>query len=150
MKHIKILLSLVVMMSLAGCTDQNAKESDPKPSVTNVHSKTVVSQSPSVTAREEIKKRKDVSNVKAVNTEKELLVALEIEQFDRLHIKKTVKEVKSKLKKTFPNHKVEVTADSKIFLEIDKLQSKIEKNKLDTKTLKKEHKDLKKLMNEKP
>lgn len=150
MKHIKILLSLIVMMSLAGCTDQNAKESDPKPSVTNVHSKTVVSQSPSVTAREEIKKRKDVSNVKAVNTEKELLVALEIEQFDRLHIKKTVKEVKSKLKKTFPNHKVEVTADSKIFLEIDKLQSKIEKNKLDTKTLKKEHKDLKKLMNEKP
>lgn len=150
MKHIKILLSLVVMMSLAGCTDQNAKESDPKPSVTNVHSKTVVSQSPSVTAREEIKKRKDVSNVKAVNTEKELLVALEIEQFDRLHIKKTVKEVKSKLKKTIPNHKVEVTADSKIFLEIDKLQSKIEKNKLNTKTLKKELKDLKKLMNEKP
>lgn len=150
MKHIKILLSLVVMMSLAGCTDQNAKESDPKPSVTNVHSKTLVSQSPSVTAREEIKKRRDVSNVKAVNTEKELLVALEIEQFDRLHIKKTVKEVKSELKKNFPNYKIEVTADSKIFLELDKLQTKMKKDKLDNKTLKKEHKDLKKLMNEKP
>lgn len=149
MKWIKIFLSLVVMMSLAGCMEQKTKEPDQKPSVTNVQSKTLVSQSPSVIAREEIKKRKDVSNVKAVNTEKELLVALEIEQFDRLHIKKTVKEVKSKLKKTFPNHKIEVTADSKIFLEIDKLQSKIEKNKLDTKSLKKEHKDLKKLMKEK-
>ncbi|MEC2056374.1 YhcN/YlaJ family sporulation lipoprotein [Peribacillus psychrosaccharolyticus] len=149
MKRIKILLSLFVMLGLAGCTDQKAKEPDQKPSVTKVHTKTLVSQSPSVTAREEIKKRKDVSNVKAVNTDKELLVALEIEQFDRLHIKKTVKEVKSKLKKTFPNHKIEVTADSKIFLELDKLQSKIEKNKLDTKSLKKEHNDLKKLMKEK-
>lgn len=149
MKRIKILLSLVVLISLAGCTEQKAKDSDQKPSVTNVHSKTLVSQSPSVTAREEIKKRKDVSNVKAVNTEKELMVALEIEQFDRIHVKKTVKEVKAKLKKTFPHHKIEVTADSKIFLELDKLQSKIEKNKLDTKSLKKEHKDLKKLMKEK-
>ena len=149
MKRIKVLLSLVVLISLAGCTEQKAKDSDQKPSVTNVQSKTLVSQSPSVTARKEIKNRKDVSNVKAVNTEKELMVALEIEQFDRIHVKKTVKEVKAKLKKIFPNHKIEVTADSKIFLELDKLQSKIEKNKLDTKSLKKEHKDLKKLMKEK-
>lgn len=150
MKRMKVLISLVVMMSLAGCTEQKAKESEPKPSVTNVHSNTLVSQSPSVTAREEIKKRKDVSNVKAVNTDKELLVALEIEQYERFHIKKTVKEVKAELKRNFPSYKIEVTADSKIFLELDKLQRKMKKDRLDNKMLKKEHKDLKILMKEKP
>lgn len=151
MKRINILLSLIVMMGITGCSEQKAEEPDQKQhSVTKVHTENLVSQSASETARKEIKKRKDVSNVNAVNTDKELLVALEIEQYERFHIKKTVKEVKAELKKNFPNYKIEVTADSKIFLELDRLQSKMKKDKLDNKTLKKEHKDLKKLMKEKP
>jgi len=149
MKSIKVLLSLVAIIGITGCADQKTKDPEQKQhSVTKVHTKDLVSQSVSEATKNEIKKRKDVSSVAAVNTDKELLVAIEIEQFDRFHVKKTVKKVKSELKKTYPNYKIEVTADSKIFLELSKLQTKIEKDKFDNKKLKEEHKDLIKLMKE--
>ncbi|MFC0270421.1 hypothetical protein ACFFIX_02970, partial [Metabacillus herbersteinensis] len=82
-------------------------------------------------------------------TDKELLLAVKVDQFDRFRLKKIEKKVKSDLEKTYPDHKIEVSTDSKIFLELEQLEQKLQKDKTKMKTLKKEFDKIKSLMKEK-
>ena len=89
-----------------------------------------------------------ISEVMAVNTDKDILVAIKVKQFDRFQLKKIEKNIKTELEKQYPNYSILVSADQKMYFELVKLDEKIQKNTLSMKDLKKDTKKIKSLMKE--
>ncbi|WP_026562852.1 YhcN/YlaJ family sporulation lipoprotein [Bacillus sp. J37] len=151
-KIVNIGLFLIVIIGLgSGCTgnqNQFATNNDDA-EIVKVHTSKPIDQSVSNEAKEKVIKEKEVSGVKAVNTDKELLLAVKVDQFDRFRLKNIEKKVKSDLEKAYPNHKIIVSTDSKMYLELEQLEQKLQKDKTEKKTLKKEFDKIKSLMKEK-
>ncbi|MEH7223540.1 YhcN/YlaJ family sporulation lipoprotein [Bacillus sp. JJ1566] len=117
-------------------------------SITKISAKKSTNQSTANQAEELLIKRDDITGVRGVNTEKELLVAITVPQIDRFQLKTIEKSVKKELTKKFPNHEIQVSTDQKIFLELDILERKLEKGKTGEKELKKELGKIKSLIKE--
>ncbi|MGM7722119.1 YhcN/YlaJ family sporulation lipoprotein [Metabacillus sp. Hm71] len=107
-----------------------------------------IDQSIANQAKEKVIKEEEISDVKAVNTDKELLIAVEVNHMDRFRLKEIEKNLNQKTEKQFPNHEVTISIDSKIFLEIEKLENKMKKNNLGKKKLEKVLKRIKSLSEE--
>ena len=147
----KIFLLILTIIGLgSGCNENQNQSGDNNKdlSISQVHTSKPIDQSVANHAKEKMITKDEISDVKAVNTDKELLVAIKVENFNRFRLKKIEKTVKSDLEKMYPNHKVFVSADKKMFLELEKLEQKLEKNNTNMKDLKKDLKKLKSLMKE--
>lgn len=144
-------LGLIVFVcgAISGCAAHEDDTFQNKNNFTNVSSERPIDQSLANKVEKELIKEKDISKVRAVNTNKELLLAIKTPQFDRLHLKKIEKRVTSDLKDEYPHYKVTVSTDQKLFLELNKLEQKIQQNNVNKKKLLKEFSNLKKLMKEK-
>lgn len=70
---------------------------------------------------------KRVDEAVAVAVKQDLSVALKVSNFNRLRLKSIRQDVHSKLSKAYPKHKVHVTTDSKLFSELHKLDTTIQK-----------------------
>ncbi|MFC0271392.1 YhcN/YlaJ family sporulation lipoprotein [Metabacillus herbersteinensis] len=150
-KRVNIGLFLIVIIGLvSGCAgNQNQFATTNDANIVKVHTSKPIDQSVANQAKEKVIKEEEISGVKAVNTDKELLLAVKVNQFDRFRLKKIEKKVKSDLEKAYPDHKIEVSTDSKMYLELEQLEQKLQKDKTNMKTLKKEFDKIKSLMKEK-
>jgi hypothetical protein len=92
-----------------------------------------------------IKQIEGVDSSVAVYIDHELFVAVEVSNFDRLRLKSIRKDGFKKLKASFPNSKIHVTTDSKVYSELEKLSNK-EWNATEACKQKKELKKIEKLM----
>ncbi|KAB2495589.1 YhcN/YlaJ family sporulation lipoprotein [Priestia endophytica] len=150
-KKLKVCLFLIVLFLFgSGCTgnqEQSAKENQDT-NIVKVHTNNPIGQSVANQVKEKTIKREEVTGVKAVNTDKELLVALKVKQFDRFQLKNIKKKVKSDLEKMYPDHKVFVSTDQKIYLELEQLEQKLQKDQPKKKILNKEFDEIKSLMKE--
>ncbi|WP_342600624.1 YhcN/YlaJ family sporulation lipoprotein [Psychrobacillus sp. FSL H8-0483] len=150
-KNLKVgLLILMVIGLCTGCNgnqDQNT-DSNEDLNVSQVKISKPISQSVANQATENVSMEDEISDVMAVNTDKELLVAIKVKQFDRFQLKKVEKNIKSNLEKLYPNYKILVSADQKMYVELVKLQGKLQKNTLSMKDLEKDIKKIKSLMKE--
>jgi Sporulation lipoprotein YhcN/YlaJ (Spore_YhcN_YlaJ) len=108
----------------------------------------VYDQSPSKKAEEIAKKMEEITEVMAVNSDKELLVVFKMKHLQRFRLKKIENTVNKKLNKAFPDHKVTVSSDLKIYLETSKLKDKMKREKLSKKELSKKIEKITKLSNE--
>ncbi|WP_368659662.1 YhcN/YlaJ family sporulation lipoprotein (plasmid) [Metabacillus halosaccharovorans] len=149
---LKIFLLLLITIGLSsGCIgnqNQFANNNDDA-NVVKVHTSKPVDQSIANQAKEKVIKEEEISGVKAVNTDKELLLAVKVDQFDRFRLKNIEKKVKSDLEKAYPDYKILVSTDSKMYLELEQLEEKLQKDKIKMKSLKKEFDKIKSLMKEK-
>jgi hypothetical protein len=150
-KIINIVLLLIAFIGLcSGCTgNQNQSANNNDANIVKVHTSKPVDQSIANQVKEKVIKEVEISDVKAVNTDKELLLAVKINQFDRFRLKKIEKKVKEELEKTYPDYKILVSTDSKIYLELEQLEKKLQKDKTKKKTLKKDFDKIKSLLKEK-
>jgi hypothetical protein len=146
-----LLVGMVIILA-SGCTgNQNQLGDDNEGlSISQVHTSKPISQSVANQAKVNVitETEEEISDVKAVNTDKELLVAIKVGQFDRFQLKKIEKEVKTDLEKMYPDHKVLVSTDQKMYIELEQLEQKLQKNKTNMKTLKKDFSKIKTLMKE--
>lgn len=139
---------LVILGLLAGCKENMDSVKSQSTSITKISSKKSTNQTVANHAEELLIKRDDVTGVRGVNTDKDLLIAIKVPQMDRLQLSTIEKNVKEELTKEYPDHKIQVSTDQKIFLELDKLEKKLEKGKTGEKELKKELDNIKSLMKE--
>lgn len=146
----KLILVLTVIGLSSGCNENQNQLGDNNNdlSISQVHTSKPINQSVANQAKEKVIKKKEISDVKAVNTDKELFVAIKVENFDRFRLKKIEKKVKSDVEKMFPDHKVFVSTDSKMYLELEQLEQKLQKDNLNMKNLKKDFNKIKNLMKE--
>jgi hypothetical protein len=147
---LKNLLFIIMVIGFAsGCNgNQNEFIQDNSTfGISQVHTKPI-DQSVANHAKEKIIAKEDITDVKAVNTDKELMAAIKVENFDRFRLKSIEKSVKSDLEKKYPDYKVFVSTDKKIFWELEKIEQRLKKNDMNKKNLKNDLNKLKSLMKE--
>ncbi|CEG33160.1 YhcN/YlaJ family sporulation lipoprotein [Peribacillus castrilensis] len=147
-QFIMFLLLLTIIGLGSGCNQNQSGEDHEDLSISQVHTSKPIDQSVANQAKKKVIKEEDISDVKAVNTDKELLIAIKVENFERFRLKKIEKNVKSDLEKDYPDHKILVSTDSKMYLELDQLEQKIQKDNTNRKEIEKDFNKIKSLMKE--
>jgi Sporulation lipoprotein YhcN/YlaJ (Spore_YhcN_YlaJ) len=147
----KIFILLLTIIGLgSGCNENQNQLGDNNKdlSISQVHTSKPIDQSVANHAKEKMITKDEITDVRSVNTDKELLAAIKVENFNRFRLKKIEKAVKSDLEKMYPNHKVVVSADKKMFWELEKIEQRLQKNNTNKKSLKKDLKKLESLLKE--
>lgn len=149
MKILNFLLLIILVLGFgSGCTEnQDQLSADEEPA--KISTTKPQDQSLSNQAKEFVIDKDEVTDVKGVNTENELLLAIKVGQFERFQIKSIEEKVKSDLEKKYPNKTVDVSTDQKIIWELGTLEDKLQKDKIKMKELKEDMKRIKDLMKEK-
>ncbi|MRX56623.1 hypothetical protein GJU41_22005 [Bacillus idriensis] len=143
-----LLTAIGLSSGCAGNQNQFANNNDDA-NVVRVHTSKEIDQSVANQAKVKVIKEDEISGVKAVNTDKELLLAVKVDNFDRFRLKEIEKKVKSDLEKEYPDYKIIVSTDSKMYLELEQLEEKLQKDHTQMKSLKKSFDKIKSLMKEK-
>lgn len=147
----KNLLFIIMVIGFASGCNGNQNEfiqGNSTFGISQVHTSKPIDQSVANHAKEKIIAKEDITDVKAVNTDKELMAAIKVENFDRFRLKSIEKSVKSDLEKKYPDYKVFVSTDKKIFWELEKVEQRLKKNDMNKKNLKNDLNKLKSLMKE--
>jgi hypothetical protein len=151
LQKVKIFLLVLFVTGFGSGCNQNENQSTNQVNpinITKVHTSQPVNQSLSNSAKDHALQNVEVVDVKAVNTDKELVVAIKVENFDRFRLKEIEKKVKSELKELYPSKSIEVSTDQKIFLELEQLEEMLQKEKMKKKSLQKKIQKIKALMKE--
>lgn len=121
-KGLVLLTLLLSTFFIASCNQQSAGEEDGGDAIMNISaSRESISQFSSRLAIQKTKKKEEVANAIAINSEKDLLVAFEVKQFDSFQTEKIEGEVKKLIEKAVTTQEVTVSSDKKIFMEIEEL-----------------------------
>lgn len=139
---------LLIIMMVTGCSGTNENSTEKQQNITDVSFKNSHNQSVAEKVTQLLKDEEVVENAKTVNSDKELLVAVKINHMDRFRLKEINQRLKKKVKEEYPDYKVMLSTDQKIFLELDKLENKIKADQLGKKKLEKEMNRIKSLSKE--
>lgn len=153
MKFIHIIFYSCFILLLAGCGSSYSLEpenndQDQPIELTKISSNQGYDQHVANRAKERVSKHEEIASVKAINTEQQLLIAVEVNQFDRFGLKEIREKLKREVKTEFPDLKVIISTDKKIFLELDQLEQDLLNKKIDKKTLNKRFNEVMKLEKE--
>jgi hypothetical protein len=89
-------------------------------------------------AKDSMRKYAEITTAKAVNTDKKMLMAVEVEHNERFNLINIKKQLQKEMDEQFPHITVEFSTDKKIILELDKLENEIQKDNTSPKKLEKE------------
>lgn len=151
MKQLLLIISFLSCFILFGCDNELGADNTNKQDieVKNISANNIINQEPSNKAKELLIKHDAVTGIKAANTTKKLIVAVEIQHSKRFQLKQIKKKLMKELKNNFNDYKVELTIDKKIYLELEKLEEQIQSQKIKPDKLKKEIDRITKLSKEK-
>ncbi|WP_164217918.1 YhcN/YlaJ family sporulation lipoprotein [Virgibacillus sp. YIM 98842] len=79
-------------------------------------------------AKDSMRKYAEVTAAKAVNTDKKMLMAVEVKHNERFNLANIKKQLKKEMEEQFPHITVEFSTDKKIILELDRLEKEIQKD----------------------
>jgi ABC-type phosphate transport system auxiliary subunit len=147
----RVLLLLLLSSLLLGCQLNQTEESTKNDTqFTKLSAENdAVRQQVSNQAKDVVSENEAVKRVNAVNNADKLIIAVEIDHLKRFRLKDIEKDLKDKAKQKFDTHKVELSTDQKILIELDDLEEKIRNDSVDEKKLDKEIDRIIKLSHEK-
>lgn len=93
-------------------------------------------------AKEILSHYEEITSVRAVNAGGHLLIAIDIEHYERFELDNIEHDLQKEIKKNFKNMKVTLSTDQKILLELKQLEEDIEAQSIHTDDLKKRVKEL--------
>ncbi|WP_053074927.1 hypothetical protein [Ornithinibacillus californiensis] len=151
--HIKpsaIIIGIILMVSIIGCSDDSTSQrnKDNSVNITQISAKNNYNQHFSNEAKQTLSQKEDITKVVAVNTDKLLVIAIEVPHHERFNLKKVNKDLSKEMDEKFKDLTVELTTDKKIVLELEKLEGQLRKNEISKKELKKQLKHISKLLKE--
>lgn len=147
----KLIMLSCLFLFLFGCTNNDPTYQSSKKDnleLTKLKSDVPVDQQPSNQAKEYLSHFEEVSAVRAVNHEGELVIAVDINHHDRFQLDHLEKELTKDVKKNFSNMDITFSTDRKILLELKKLEEDIQANRISQDDIKERLKAIKKLSNE--
>lgn len=156
MKKYSIVLILLLLIGCNGQNNNGTSNANFEPNYQLTKSsvsgedvtKENVNQDNVFKAKNIVLEQPEVKMIRAVEGKKLLIIALELTHWNTFQSKKVTKEMKKKLEKEIPSKKIEVTTDHKIFIELEKLENKLNNNELTKKQLDKKLEKIQKLMKE--
>ncbi|SDJ76173.1 YhcN/YlaJ family sporulation lipoprotein [Sediminibacillus albus] len=141
-------LTFSILSACTGDEDGRSAKQDENYDLTQVSHHSEISQEPANAAKRKALKNEAVIGSRGVNTDKNLLIGIEVRQLDRIRLKKLEKQITTDLEKQYPDKNVQVSTDKKIYLELDKLESRLQKKDISKKELDKKYNQIKKLIND--
>ncbi|MFA1818750.1 hypothetical protein ACDX78_00885 [Virgibacillus oceani] len=95
-------------------------------------------------AKDSMRKYAEITTAKAVNTDRKMLMAIEVEHNERFNLAKIQEQLQKEVEEQFSHISVELSTDKKIIIELDKLEKEIQQD--NTYSPKKLEKELDKLI----
>lgn len=142
MHYNKAVIAFGLFLILLGCglnsTNESTGNEDKPIELTKLTTHSTIDQHPANQAKESLRKHKEITSIKAVNSNKKLAIAVEVEHNERLKLAKIKKKLTKEMKKRFSKMDVEFSTDKKIFIELESLEEKIKSDSITKKTLKRE------------
>ncbi|ANX12386.1 hypothetical protein ABE41_010220 [Fictibacillus arsenicus] len=138
------LISILLFLILLTSCNQSKNESEKNKNDSTIQiAYKQNNQTPSQEAKKAILSMPEITDVKAVNTDKEMFLAVKPKHLERFQLNSLKKKIKKRVNEQNPSMKVYVSTDQKIFLKLDELESKLDDPKMDNKKIKKELKKIK-------
>ncbi|WP_461180920.1 hypothetical protein [Virgibacillus kimchii] len=133
MPVIKWLLIASMIAILAGCnTNNSVLEPAGTPNndidLMKISKNHQLDQHISNQAKDSMRKYAEITSVKAVNTDKKMLMAVAVEHHERFQLAEIQEQLQKEMEKQFSHITVEFSTDQKIILELDKLEQKIQED----------------------
>lgn len=148
----RIVFSVIIsLLFLIGCSHKEATSDRPSNEslqLTKLATQGITDQQPANDAKQYLSQFPEVSQVRAVNVDGTLFVAVNVRQRDRFSLDKIESNFQKQIEEQQPNMDVTLSTDQKFIVELEKLEKKIDKNEIKKKTLKKKIDKLKKLSKE--
>lgn len=85
-----------------------------------------------------LNKREQLSKIHAVNDEKNILIAFDVDHHHRFTLGKIEQEIQKEIEKLFPEHEVTVSTDLKILLSLEELEKEIHEGTISQERISKE------------
>lgn len=139
---------MIIMMVVSGCNNTNNTSEHNKTNITNISYEQKKDVNTSADVENLLMEEKEVHKAIAVSTDKKILIAVEINQMERFRLEDIEKRLKKRIEDQYPKHDVDLSTDKKIFLELEKLKTKMNENNLSKKKIKEELKRIKSLSEE--
>ncbi|WP_408006238.1 YhcN/YlaJ family sporulation lipoprotein [Pseudalkalibacillus sp. A8] len=117
-RAMKWMIVLTVFSFLAGC---NIKQETEKQNTITTQE---MGHNEGTILEKNIQKMEGVDDVKIIQAQNDLLVAIKVTTVDRFQLQEITKKVKKKVEDRHPDMEVTVSPDKKIFLEMDKFEAK--------------------------
>lgn len=147
-----ILITILSLLFITGCTNNSSNTltptEQPNLELTKLSTNNKADQNAANEAKEIISHFEEVSGVRAINHNKQLLIAIEVNHIDRFNLKDIEKELQKKANSSFENMEVTLSTDKKLFIELKKLEIKLTNDSISEKELSEEINKLKALMKE--
>jgi hypothetical protein len=144
---VKIFLSISLLHPLIGCSSEKDKKTAKNETPLTKVSMNSFNQLPAQNAEKQILSMEEITDTKAVNSDKELYIAAMPQQHERFQLDRLKKKMKQKLDASYPDFKNYVSVDKKIFMMIEQLKNDIKNRKADKKRIQKKLKKIKSDMN---
>ncbi|MDC3416562.1 hypothetical protein [Aquibacillus salsiterrae] len=154
MKHFFIgLLALSFsFMTLSGCTsneeDNRLSLRGPTEDITKISNPSTPDQSLTNKAKELLRTQDEVTAVRGINIDNQLVLAINVKQINQFTERKLEKKLKKELENIYEGVTVDVSSDQKIFIELDKLEKKLQNTTYDKQQLQKQYNDIKNLIDD--
>lgn len=135
-----LIYCLALTIFLYGCTtngNQSNLNSNTNNGLTKTGSFLMVDQSPSEQAIQKVLAYEEITDVKAVNSGEEIIIAFKAKQMERLHLNEIQKRIENDMKQLITDKKVWVSKDSKIFMELEKIDKQLKNKDIDKQKLEK-------------
>lgn len=133
MPVIKWFIIIGMILVIAGCnTNDSVLEPAGTPNnemdLRKISTNDEMDQHISNQAKDSMRKYAEITNVKAVNTDKKMLMAVEVKHNERFNLADIKKQLQKEIEEQFSHIKVEFSTDKKIILELEKLEKKIQED----------------------
>ncbi|WJE52474.1 YhcN/YlaJ family sporulation lipoprotein [Bacillus cereus] len=122
-------------------------EKKKEPKLTKVSMEDSFNQSIAQEAKKKILAMEEILEVRAVNSNTDLYLAVKPEHHERFQLKPLRTKIKKQLKDENPTFDIYVSTDRKIFMLLDKMENKIKKKEADKADIKKQFKTIHTEMN---
>lgn len=150
----RIIITFLTVIVLTACMNNDGEQSlqptneNQDLELLKLSSTGMNDQQASNQAKEILSEHEEITAVRAVNAGEHLLIAIEVEHFERFDLDNIERDLRKKVKRNFRDMKVTLSTDEKILLELKKLENEIENRSINHEELKKRVKKLVKLSKE--
>lgn len=153
LKKTIIVFIMGCLLLLAACMNQKGNYSLEPPKdqpleLTKLSSGGKHEQQAANQAKEILSNYGEVSEVRAVNHNNHLLVAVDVPQHERFQLDKIENTLRDKINKNFSEINVTLSTDQKLLIELEQLEKDIQEDKVSKEDVKKRLKKLKELSQE--
>ncbi|WP_028784508.1 YhcN/YlaJ family sporulation lipoprotein [Thalassobacillus devorans] len=145
----KLLAVLLITTFITGCQAGGNGQGKNIEKPMQMSNKAALNQHISEQADQALRNENNLTDVQAVNDDKQLLIAAQVPHNERFQMKKIEKKLTNQAKEQFSDYTITLSLDKKIHLEVMKLKKRIAEGKVDKKKLSMEIDSLIKLSKEK-